>query len=41
MIGITNCVYRHFNVVKELEEKASDKVIFNKNETKKLLISKA
>ena len=43
MIGITNCVYRHFNVVKELEEKASDndKVILKKNETKKMFLSKA
>ena len=38
---MTNCVYRHFNVVKELEEKVSDKVIFKKNETKKMFISKA
>jgi hypothetical protein len=41
VIGITNCVYRHFNAAKELEEKMSDMVIFKKNETKKLLISKA
>ncbi len=41
MIGITNCVYRHFNVAKELEEKMSDKVIFKKNEIKKVFISKA
>jgi len=41
MIGITNCVYRHFNVVKELEEKASDMIIFKKNEIKKVFISKA
>jgi len=41
MIGVTNCVYRHFNVAKELEEKVSDMVIFKKNETKKLLIRKA
>jgi hypothetical protein len=41
MIGITNCIYRHFKVVKELEEKASDKVIFKKNETKKMFIIKA
>jgi hypothetical protein len=34
-------VYRHFNVAKDLKIKLSDMVIFKKNETKKLLISKA
>jgi len=36
-----NCVYRHFNVVNEPGEKVSDKIIFEKNETKKVFISKA
>ncbi len=36
-----NCVYRHFNVVNEPGEKVSDMIIFEKNETKKMYLSKA
>jgi hypothetical protein len=36
-----NCVYRHFNVVNEPGEKVSDMIIFEKNDTKKMFLSKA